>query len=340
VDTGPVTHHSQKQRIVKEMNSEVEREQLPSPQVRHVIVDHDFAGQRLDNYLLRELKGVPKSRIYRIIRKGEVRINGKRVSANCRLVAGDDLRIPPVRVGVKKVYDNPLKSIEKTIIYENELILVINKPIGIAVHGGSGVSMGVIESIRAVIPGSDRWELAHRLDRDTSGCLMIAKNRQYLKLIQAALRERNQIGKYYRAIVHGQWSKRKILIEAPIIKNTLRSGERMSRVSDGGKASSTGFRLLHSNGEHSLLEVEAITGRTHQIRVHCGYAGFPVVGDSKYGDEAGDKLLKQRLGVRRLLLHADHLVVPDLAEFPGFEVAAPLDAEFEKVQKYISNTNG
>jgi len=321
------------------MNSELPKEQSPSPKVRHVIVDPDFAGQRLDNYLLRELKGVPKSRIYRIIRKGEVRINGKRVNANCRLVAGDDLRIPPVRVGDKKTYNNPLKNIEKTIIYENDLILVINKPSGMAVHGGSGVSMGVIESIRAVIPGSDRWELIHRLDRDTSGCLMIAKNRQYLKLIQTALRERNQIGKYYRAIVHGQWSKRKTLIEAPIAKNILRSGERMSKVSDAGKASTTGFRLLHSDGEYSLLEVEAITGRTHQIRVHCRYAGFPVVGDSKYGDEAGDKQLKQRLAVRRLLLHADHLIVPDLAEFPGFEVAAPLDAEFEKVQNYIINTN-
>jgi 23S rRNA pseudouridine955/2504/2580 synthase len=321
------------------MNLELPKEQSPSPQVRHVIVDADFAGQRLDNYLLRELKGIPKSRIYRIIRKGEVRINGKRVNANHRLVTGDDLRIPPVRVGDKKTYDNPLKNIEKTIIYENNLILVINKPSGVAVHGGSGVSMGVIESIRAVIPGSERWELIHRLDRDTSGCLMIAKNRQYLRLIQTALRERNQIGKFYRAIVHGQWSKRKTQIEAPIAKNTLRSGERMSKVSDAGKASSTGFRLLYSNGEQSLLEVEAITGRTHQIRVHCRFAGFPVVGDSKYGDEALDKQLKQRLGVHRLLLHADHLVVPDLAEFPGFEVSAPLDDEFEKVQKYIINTN-
>lgn len=320
------------------MNLELPTEESPPSKVRHVVVDADFAGQRLDNYLLRELKGVPKSRIYRIIRKGEVRINGKRVSANRKLVVGDDLRIPPVRLGVKRSYGNPLIRLEETTIYENEVVLVVNKPSGIAVHGGSGVSMGVIESIRAVVPGSDRWELVHRIDRDTSGCLMIAKSRQYLKLVQAALREHNQIGKYYRAIVHGRWPTRKILIEAPIVKNTLRSGERMSKVSEVGKASTTRCKLLCSNGDLSLIEAQAVTGRTHQIRVHCLHAGFPIAGDSKYGDEAEDKLLKQRLGARRLLLHADHLVVPDLGGFPGFEVAAPMDIEFKKVEEYIYNT--
>ncbi|RZO75887.1 MAG: 23S rRNA pseudouridine(955/2504/2580) synthase, partial [OM182 bacterium] len=214
---------TKKHRVLKVMDKTAIKKSNVSQGVRKIIVESDYSGQRLDNYLQRELKGVPKSRIYRIIRKGEVRINGKRVQASTRLAAGDKLRLPPVRKSIKSPARQIKLNLEKTIIYENNIIIVINKPPGIAVHGGSGISMGVIETLRANYPTKYSLELVHRLDRDTSGCLMIAKNRRYLKALQVALRSTSVINKHYRAIVHGNWPHRLGSIEAPIAKNVLSS---------------------------------------------------------------------------------------------------------------------
>ena len=304
--------------------------------VQKVVIQEDYDGQRVDNYLLRVLKGVPKSRIYRMIRRGEVRVNGKRVRADTRLVPGDQLRIPPVRTGNRVVSDKYEKNILKRIIYENKVILVINKPAGLAVHGGSGISSGVIESLRASLP-DQKLELMHRLDRDTSGCLMIARNRRYLRIMQEAFRTRSDLGKYYRVIVHGCWPRKITRVDAPIVKNTLKSGERVSRVSSMGKLSTTDFKILAQSSEYSLLEAEAITGRTHQIRVHCRYTGHPVVGDKRYGDLEADAKVLQNLKNHRLMLHASRLEIPDLEDFPGFTVNALVDSEFESIEKNIFN---
>ena len=305
--------------------------------VRTVIIDRDFDGQRVDNYLLRELKGVPRSKIYNIIRKGEVRLNGGRIKANTRLTTGDKLRIPPVRIGVRQDTINEIQNIEKTIIYETDFMLIINKPANIAVHGGSGVSAGIIESLRSSFPPHSRLELIHRLDRDTSGCLMIAKNRRYLRVIQEALRSKSELGKYYLVGVHGQWPKRKTLVSAPIVKNLLNSGERVSRVSASGKESLTGFQVLVQQSEFSLLEAKAITGRTHQIRVHCRHAGFPVIGDPKYGSADSDRAMKRRFGFQRMMLHAHRLEIPALDGFPAVNIVAPLDEQFNGFKNMMEN---
>ena len=304
--------------------------------VQKVVIQDDYDGQRVDNYLLRVLKGVPKSRIYRLIRKGEVRINGKRVRADTRLVPGDQLRIPPVRTGNRKVSKKYEKNILERIIYENKVIYVINKPAGLAVHGGSGISSGAIESLRACLP-DQKLELMHRLDRDTSGCLMIARNRRYLRIMQEAFRTRSDLGKYYRVIVHGSWSGKITRVDAPIVKNTLKNGERVSSVSSMGKPSITDFRVLAQSSDFSLLEAQAITGRTHQIRVHCRYTGHPVVGDKRYGDLEADARALQYLKNHRLMLHASRLEIPDLEDFPGFNVNASVDSGFESFEKNLFN---
>ena len=330
---------AKKHRVLKVMDKTPIKKRSVSQGVRNIIVEPDYSGQRLDNYLQRELKGVPKSRIYRIIRKGEVRINGKRVQASTRLVAGDKLRVPPIRKSIKSPTRQVKLNLEKTIIYENNIIIIINKPAGIAVHGGSGISMGVIETLRANYPTKSSLELVHRLDRDTSGCLMIAKNRRYLKALQVALRSTSVINKHYRAIVHGNWPRRLGSIEAPIAKNVLSSGERISRVSESGKVAKTEFNVLARGAGLTLLAVKAITGRTHQIRVHCSHAKHPIVGDTKYGDSDEDKRLAQILGFSRLLLHAERLEVPAIEDFPGFCVKAPQGERFSKILEYISAEN-
>ncbi|MCZ6502789.1 MAG: RluA family pseudouridine synthase [Gammaproteobacteria bacterium] len=302
------------------------------PSVQLLEIEEDFAGQRVDNYLLKLLKGVPKSRIYRIMRRGEVRLNGKRIKPGTRLQAGDQLRIPPVRVSETNESRNVYleKNVEKTILYEDEVMLIINKPVGVAVHGGSGISAGIIESLRYTRPQDRHLELVHRLDRGTSGCLMIAKRRSHLKLLHAELRHKNGLKKYYQVITHGNWPLRKQHINAPIARNILRSGERVSRVQAGGKECLTEFRSLARNGEFSVLEAKPITGRTHQIRVHCRYAGFPVVGDDKYGLEDADRKLQHR-GMKRMMLHASRLEIPALGDYPAIQVEAPADGQMQRL---------
>lgn len=279
--------------------------------VQKVTVSEAFTGQRLDNYLLRELKGVPRSMIYRIIRSGEVRVDGGRVKPHFKLAEGMIVRIPPVRMSMSG--ETRLKADKKllnTIAYEDELMLIIDKPPGLAVHGGSGVSMGLIESIRLLRPHS-QLELAHRLDRETSGCILLTKKRSVLRGVQSALREKGGVRKSYLAVVDGAWPRRKQRIDVPLKKNLLKSGERITRVDAEGKDSVTRFQWLCSANGYTLLRVWPETGRTHQIRVHCQYAGFPIVGDPKYGCVEKDKMS----GIERywrMMLHAESLEFPQV----------------------------
>jgi 23S rRNA pseudouridine955/2504/2580 synthase len=311
-----------------------------SPRVQHNEIDEGSAGQRVDNYLLKVMKGVPKTRIYRSIRKGEVRVNKKRVQAHQKLALGDLVRVPPIRMSSEHVAEasqGMKSSLSDAILYESEALLVINKPTGMAVHGGSGVSLGVIETLRQMRPESRYLELVHRLDRETSGCLMVAKKPRYLKEIQKLLQSKDELGKHYICIVHGRWPKRKQVVNLPLAKNVLASGERISRVQADGKASRTEYDVLDGGSGLSVLAVRPITGRTHQIRVHCTASGFPIVGDSKYGDEGKDQAIAG--GVKRLMLHAERLVIPALAGYPAVTVTAPTDARFAALYSYIKQSD-
>ena len=300
---------------------------------REVEIDEGSAGQRIDNFLLKSLKGVPKSRIYRILRKGEVRVNKGRIKPDYRLKLGDIVRIPPVRVSESdssmRPGDRILKLIGGSVIHEDERFLIINKPSGLAVHGGSGVSFGVIESLRALRPEARFLELGHRLDRDTSGCLVIAKKRSALRSFHELLRS-GRMDKHYLALVSGQWRVGRKGIDAPLRKNTLRSGERIVRVSDDGKAALSIFEPVTIYSDASLMRVKLVTGRTHQVRVHAQHAGHPIAGDSKYGDADFNRRMAE-IGLKRLFLHASELrfTLPD----DGQEICvhAPLQVELQKV---------
>jgi 23S rRNA pseudouridine955/2504/2580 synthase len=288
------------------MNSAQER---ANNSVQIVDVGDDYEGQRLDNFLIARLKGVPKSKIYQIIRKGEVRVNKKRKKAEYRLEAKDLVRIPPIRTAEAKpkvkVYDKTLKLIEDSIIYEDESFMAINKPSGIAVHGGSGVNWGLIEAVRQIRPDVRRLELVHRLDRDTSGVILIAKKGAVLKVFHQYLQSKQMI-KIYHALVVGRWSKHKKEVDVPLRKIELPSGERIVKVDGKGKKSQTNYRILNAFKGFSLVEASPITGRTHQIRVHCQFAGNAIVGDEKYCSEE-DLQLQKSLGLNRLCLHAREL---------------------------------
>jgi 23S rRNA pseudouridine955/2504/2580 synthase len=280
--------------------------------VKTLAVDEDSAGQRLDNFLRRHLKGVPKTHVYRIIRSGEVRVNKGRASADQRVAAGDLVRLPPVRVSaqVQAKADAPAPAREFPIVLEDESMLAIDKPAGVAVHGGSGVSFGVIEQLRRARPASANLELVHRLDRETSGVLLVAKKRSALKNLQDQFRDR-ETGKTYLALVLGLWPANKKEIDAPLFKYTVDTGvgegERRVKVvgkdDHNGMRSITLVRVARTVGPYTLLEVTIKTGRTHQIRVHLASQGHPIAGDDKYGDFEQNKLL-QKMGLKRMFLHA------------------------------------
>lgn len=283
--------------------------------VTQAIVSEDEQGQRLDNFLLKICKGVPKSHVYRILRSGEVRVNRKRVDAAYRLQLGDVLRIPPVRIAQKNeaIAEEIVAGAEfKTalpILYEDEALLVIDKPAGIAVHGGSGVSFGVVEALRRQRPAAKFLELAHRLDRETSGVLLLAKKRSALVALHDMFRDgglangKRGADKRYLVLVKGRWMDPVRHVKLPLFKYLLDSGERRVRVAEQGKPSHTVFRLLARWENFSLLEAELKTGRTHQIRVHLAHLGYPIAGDEKYGDFAVNKLLLKS-GLKRMFLHA------------------------------------
>jgi len=289
-------------------------------------ISEDAAGQRIDNYLTRLLKGVPKSHVYRILRSGEVRVNSSRVSADHRLKVGDRVRIPPVRVAARQAAARPGHvKLGKSVLYEDDALLVLDKPAGLAVHGGSGISLGVIEQLRSERPDTRFLELVHRLDRDTSGVLMLAKKRAALVALHEQLRS-GQVRKLYFTLVHGMWPNAKQEVKLSLHKYSLSTGERRVRVSEEGLAAHTIFRRHWARNGYSLLEAQLKTGRTHQIRVHLAHLGYPIAGDEKYGDFSLNKALAKR-GLKRMFLHAWRMVIrhPVTGEQVIFEAPLPVD---------------
>jgi 23S rRNA pseudouridine955/2504/2580 synthase len=298
----------------------------PSAQVRHLRVPDAYAGQRLDNYLIRELKGVPKTHIYRIVRSGEVRVNGGRAKAETKLSAGDELRIPPVRVAAEPEFKQLTGDFPHEIVWEDEHLLAINKLAGIAVHGGSGISFGVIEQLRMARPNAPLLELVHRLDRDTSGVLLIAKTRAALVGMHETLRDKSGDKRYFAA-VRGEWVNDRQHVKLPLAKYTRPDGERRVEVNDKeGQFAHTIFNLVERRRDMSLLEAELKTGRTHQIRVHLQHCGFPIAGDDKYGDAAWNKTLRAS-GFKRMFLHAKSFTFDHPVTGESITVEAPLPRE-------------
>jgi len=287
-------------------------------------VDDGSAGQRIDNFLLRIAKGVPKSHVYRILRSGEVRVNKGRVGAEYRLVEGDIVRVPPIRIA-EKVDSAPAPAREFAVVFEDDALLVVDKPAGVAVHGGSGVSFGVIEQLRRSRPQARFLELAHRLDRETSGLLMIGKKRSALNQLHDLFRQ-GKVEKRYLALVKGSWRNALQHVRLPLHKYLTADGERRVSVSDEGKDAHSIVRLVARWENFSLVEVELKTGRTHQIRVHLAHLGFPLAGDDKYGDFSLNKDL-QKVGLKRMFLHAAKLRFPHPLAGEPVELAAPLPAE-------------
>jgi 23S rRNA pseudouridine955/2504/2580 synthase len=304
--------------------------------VRILSVDEAVAGQRIDNFLIRQLKGVPKSYVYRILRRGEVRVNKGRIKADYRLKPGDLVRIPPVRLS-----DSPRSSpgqwimnrLDGAVLYEDDRFLVLNKPSGLAVHGGSGLSHGVIEALREMRPQDRHLELVHRLDRETSGCLLIARKRSALRILHELLRTR-QMQKRYLALLAGNWPRDRLEVDEPLLKNRLQSGERMVRVDSSGKRAQTRFRVLQRYPDAMLVEAELMTGRTHQIRVHAAHLGTPILGDDKYGDDPSNRRFREK-GLKRLFLHAASLSFQWPEEEGHITIKAPLGSELETLLEHL-----
>ncbi|OHY92244.1 23S rRNA pseudouridine(955/2504/2580) synthase [Aeromonas sobria] len=300
-------------------------------QVQLLTIEAEHDGQRIDNFLKTQLKGVPKSLIYRILRKGEVRVNKKRIKPEYKLCAGDVIRVPPVRVAEKNELPSAnlgvIQRLESQILFEDEAMIVLNKPSGMAVHGGSGLSFGVIEGLRALRPDARFLELVHRLDRDTSGVLLVAKKRSALRSLHEQLRIKT-MRKQYLALVRGKWQAHVKVVNAPLRKNDLQSGERVVRVSADGKPSETRFRVVRQFAEATLVECSPITGRTHQIRVHTLHAGHPIACDDKYGEAAFDEKMRSQ-GLKRLFLHAWKLSFIHPADGREMQMEAPLAPELD-----------
>jgi 23S rRNA pseudouridine955/2504/2580 synthase len=313
-------------------------EEKRSQGVRNLVIGEEASGQRLDNFLIRELKGVPRTRLYRALRKGEIRVNKGRARADYRLQTGDNLRIPPLRQPPPAAPANIPRywgaQLAKRVVFENGGLLVIDKPAGLAVHGGSGLAFGLIECLRQARPGDRYLELVHRLDRDTSGLIMIARRPAVLRELHRQLRA-DLVDKRYLALVAGRWPRRLAKVEAPLEKNVLKSGERMVRVSRDGRYSVTEFSVVEQLRGATLLEARPVTGRTHQIRVHALHAGFPLLGDEKYGDQRSAELAA-RIGLRRLFLHARALQFA-LEEVGPVALQAPLGEDLESALEKLRN---
>jgi len=309
--------------------------------VSQLVAESGDDGQRIDNFLMRVLKDVPRSLVYRILRTGEVRVNGGRAKPEHRLREGDRIRVPPIAVKPREPTAAPSKSLREfiasSIIHDDRDLLVVNKPVGVAVHGGSGLSHGVIETLRAIHPELKELELVHRLDRDTSGCLLIAKRRAALRELHRALRER-EMEKHYRALLVGKWPYGRKTIDLPLKTNMKQGGERVVRVhSDGQHAESTFDPLKHFGKLATFMDVRIGTGRTHQIRVHSAHAGHPIAGDEKYGDRERDADLKP-FGLKRMFLHAHSLAFERPGSAETFSVTAPLPDELQAVLDRLSES--
>lgn len=309
--------------------------------VQFIEVTEDRAEQRLDNFLRYHLNNVPKSRIYRIIRKGEVRVNKKRAKPDTKLVAGDLVRIPPVTMAEKeKSSVQPgaglRRAIEDAVVFEDDCMMAVNKPSGLAVHGGSGLKLGLIESLRAQRESEPFLELVHRLDRDTSGVVLVAKKRKCLTLLQDEFREKTRVTKTYWCLVSGQWPADTTVIDAPLLRHDeSASGERRVSVHPDGKPSRTQFRLLKQFKQCAWVEAKPITGRTHQIRVHCLYAGCPILGDDKYQDSKAERIAAE-IGLKRLFLHAAQLVLPHPQSREEMTFVADLDERLKALLSRLS----
>jgi 23S rRNA pseudouridine955/2504/2580 synthase len=306
-------------------------EQISTPQAQFVTITDEEAGQRIDNYLLRVCKGVPKSHIYRILRSGEVRVNKGRIDQLYRLKSGDLVRIPPIRIA-EKASSAAVPAAEFTVLYEDNHLLIIDKPSGVAVHGGSGVSFGVIEQLRASRPDAKFLELVHRLDRETSGLLLVAKKRSALTNLHEQMRD-GGTDKRYLTMVAGDWKNKRQHVKLPLHKFSTPDGERRVVVQEGGQESHTVFSLLRKFKGFALLEAELKTGRTHQIRVHCASSGFPILGDDKYGDFALNKQLQkatpERGALKRMFLHAHQITFmhPDSGKLMTINAKLPPECE-------------
>ncbi|PMG37901.1 RNA pseudouridine synthase [Vibrio splendidus] len=300
-------------------------------QVQFVDIDEDMAGQRIDNFLRNQLKNIPKSMIYRIVRKGEVRVNKKRIKAEYKLKAGDLVRIPPVTIEEKTEENvpstklNKVSELEQCIIYEDDHMLILNKPSGTAVHGGSGLKFGAIEALRALRPDARFLELVHRIDRDTSGILLVAKKRSALRHLQAQFREKT-VQKYYFALVMGEWKNSCKVVNAPLLKNEVNS---IVRVNPNGKASETRFKVLEKFQDATLVQASPITGRTHQIRVHAQYTGHPIAWDDRYGDRRFDAYTG-KVGLNRLFLHAANIKFTHPGSEEKMDISAPMEKRLER----------
>ncbi|MFT7223686.1 MAG: 23S rRNA pseudouridine955/2504/2580 synthase [Cellvibrionaceae bacterium] len=311
--------------------------------VQWLEIDADHEGQRIDNYLINRLKGAPRSLIYRILRKGEVRVNKGRIKPEYRLHAGDQVRVPPVRLGVGTPVPKPSERLQRrlqhSVLYEDDDLLIVSKPSGLAVHGGSGISLGLIESLRQMRPDST-LELIHRLDRETSGCLMVAKNRRCLRAVQAQFRE-GKVNKSYWALAAGRWPNRRREVNTSLLKGRSSSGELIVRAvepgTNGAKLSLTKYRVLQRYNDSTLLEVKPVTGRTHQIRVHCQYLGHAIVADAKYGNPEINVSFR-KFGLKRLFLHAAGLQLRD-QRGQLLEVNAPLDDDLKLVLDNLASSN-
>lgn len=305
---------------------------------RHVSIAGEQAKQRLDNFLLRELKGVPKGHVYRLLRTGQVRVNGRRAKPDYRLMGGDEVRLPPVRQAETAPQVKPGSHqqavLRGSILYEDAELLALNKPAGWAVHGGSGVSLGIIEALRAMRPGERYLELAHRLDRDTSGCLLVTKKPSALRKLHAALRE-GDVDKRYLALLAGVWTGGERRVRLALEKNVLQSGERRVRVASAGKHAESLFQPVQWFQEAVLTEVAIFTGRTHQIRVHAAHLGHPVLGDDKYGDREANRHFRS-LGLKRMFLHAASLSLVHPGTGVRLQVTAPLDPKLQELLQRLA----
>lgn len=305
---------------------------------QRIVINEVSAGQRIDNFLLKILKGVPKSHIYRILRTGGVRVNKKRIKADYHLQFKDQIRMPPIRLAARNVKQpsaNSIENLANRIIYEDDGLLIINKPSGVAAHGGSGINFGVIEIVRGMRPNAKFLELAHRLDRDTSGCIIIAKKRCVLLELHNLLMN-NQIEKTYLTLVRGIWRGDKRIVDAPLLKNQLQSGERMVRIDATGKPARTIFKLRQQFANTALIEAELHTGRTHQIRVHAAHIGYPIAGDEKYGDKEFNKIIR-KMGLRRLFLHAYSLYFTLPSTKKSIRIKIELDKKLEDLLKKLNS---
>lgn len=306
---------------------------MSSPKVQFIQVSLDHAGRRIDNYLINKLKGLPKSHLYQLMRKGEIRVNKKRIKPDYKLKAGDEIRIAPIfmsdKMEVARPGDALRKILTQSILFEDERFLVINKPAGLAVHGGSGVHCGLIEALRVMRPADRYLELVHRLDRDTSGCILVAKKPLVLRELHQLLRD-GKIEKQYLALTLGHWPNKKNSVSINLQKNILSSGERKMTASEEGKISLTDFHVIEKFSHCDLVEIILHTGRMHQIRAHAQLSGHAVAGDEKYGDKAFNRLMKQSFDLKRLFLHAQKISFQLPTDKRKITIRAPLDNQLEK----------